>query len=219
MTIRIVYPDPGKLRARKVVTPSKFTTKGKYPSWKMQRMMEHESPYEKYAFMSLDANPSVIRYAEQPCIIHYEMDGIWRKHFPDIEVEFATHQELWEVKVMRDAQDPCVQHRTEFLTQRLAHIGKTYRLVLGEELAAQPRLQNIQKLLAFGNKPVPIIEREIIRQALLNSGGLPWQAFLDNECRETRYHISRLILEGFAAVDLSAPLTGESVVRLVRKDS
>jgi len=45
-SIEIKFPVDGKIRSRKVVSRSNARNSGKYPSWKMQRMMQWESPHE-----------------------------------------------------------------------------------------------------------------------------------------------------------------------------
>jgi hypothetical protein len=35
----IIFPEPGRMRARKVVSRSNARSAGKYPSWKMGRML------------------------------------------------------------------------------------------------------------------------------------------------------------------------------------
>ena len=212
MKIQIEFPKNGKLRSRKVVSRSNARSTGKYPSWKMGRMIQFESKHEKHAFMLLDADPAVISFHEQPCIVRFEMDGIVHKHYPDILVEFASGRELWEVKESSDANGSFIKRRTEILSQQLPSLGYTYRLVLAEQLSTEPRLRNVRQLLMFGNKPVPLMEREMIRQAFLMAESIPWQAFLGLSF--SRYHASRLFLEGLLEVDLNEPLDGNSIIRM-----
>ena len=65
-SIEINFPKNGKIRSRKVVSRSNARNSGKYPSWKMQRMMQWESPHEGNAMRILDATPNVISFNEQP---------------------------------------------------------------------------------------------------------------------------------------------------------
>src|ERR1039457_2276067 len=80
----ILFPAPGQMRFRRVVSRSNARSAGKYPSWKMDRMMHWESNNELNAFRLLDCDPNVTSYSEQPCRIAYVMDGVERIHFPDI---------------------------------------------------------------------------------------------------------------------------------------
>lgn len=210
MKIWVEYPQDGKLRSRKVVSRSNAISTGKFPSWKMQRMMQYESKHELKAFMLLDACPAVVSFSEQPCVIHYEMDGTSHRHYPDILVKTAPVAELWEVKERADATLSDVMRRTDLLMQAMPALGFTYRLVLAETLAKEPLLGNIRQLLKFGHRQVPPVERERIRQALLRAGGISWEAFK----ADSRYSVSRLILEGFLDIDLDTSLAQESIVRL-----
>jgi len=82
--IRLIFPEVGKIRMRKVSTRSRARPTGEYPSWKMSRMLEWESHNELNAFVLLDASPSIKAFAEQPMLIEYSMDGVAAKHYPDI---------------------------------------------------------------------------------------------------------------------------------------
>jgi hypothetical protein len=48
--INIVRPKPGQLRARKVVSRARVRPTGKYPSWKIRRMVQWESENELNPF-------------------------------------------------------------------------------------------------------------------------------------------------------------------------
>lgn len=71
----IVFPKPGQLRSRKVVSRSRARPTGKYPSWKMRRMVQWESENELNAFRLLDCDPDVTRFHEQPCEVMYVLGG------------------------------------------------------------------------------------------------------------------------------------------------
>jgi hypothetical protein len=170
----IVFPGPGKLRSRKVVSRSRARSTGKYPSWKMGRMMYWESTNELNAFRLLDCDPSVSRFHEQPCEIVYSIDGQTKSHFPDILVETGDRKELWEVKPESKALEREFVSRTVLLVEGLTACGYAYLVVLSHDLAGQPRLGNATILLRFGRKPVTDREREFIRLNLKHRGSLLW---------------------------------------------
>jgi len=74
--IKINFPKDGKLRSRKVVSRSRHRVTGKYPSWKMNRMIEWESKNELNAFRLLDASSIILEFNEQPMTIHYILNGV-----------------------------------------------------------------------------------------------------------------------------------------------
>jgi hypothetical protein len=142
------------------------------------------------------------------------MDGVHHRHYPDIRVITTSGTEFWEVKVRSDANSPDVMRRTALLSAALPALGFTYRMILAESLCQEPMLGNISQLLRFGHKPVPLIEKEQIRQAFIQSSFLLWRAFAENSNPEYKYFASRLILEGFLDIDHDQPLNGNSIVRL-----
>src|SRR5271165_6352087 len=121
--LRIAFSSPEQVRSRRVVTRSRFRPTGKYPSWKMERMLQWESINELNAFRLLDCDPRVKAFIEQPCEIVYFDGTETRHHYPDIYVEIDSDQELWEVKAEREASQSEVSTRTELLTSGLRRYG------------------------------------------------------------------------------------------------
>lgn len=209
--LEIAFPEGGRLRARAVVSRSKARETGKHPSWKVGRMLQWESPAERDAFQLLDADPRVRAYCEQPVAIRYKLNGEVHTHIPDILVETAGARELWEVKYASDAADPFVRARTSLLERSLPRWGFTYRLVLAEELARQPRLSNVRTLLKYGRNPVSDLERERLRRLLLIAPSIRWDAALNGALGPRGAAIvCRLTLEGVLSLDLEQPLGPDS---------
>jgi len=204
----IVFPEPGQLRSRKVVSRSRARPTGKYPSWKMRRMLQWESENELNAFHLLDCDPDVTRFHEQPCEVMYVLDRQVRSHYPDILVEKNGRKELWEVKSETQAEEPEVVRRTALLAQELPLWGYTYRVVLAKDLASQPRQANACFLLGFGRRAVTDCEQEFIRRALARHGTLLWS----DACRgeygpRGREILCSLVLRGVLTIDLNLPIS------------
>jgi hypothetical protein len=121
----VIFPDAGELRSRKVVSRSNSQSAGKYPSWKMRRMVHWESLNELNAFRLLDCDPRVWRFSEQPCRIVFTIDGIRRIHFPDVLVIGAEGKQLWEIKTRCKSMDSEVLRRTELLSKAL-HLRRVH---------------------------------------------------------------------------------------------
>jgi hypothetical protein len=212
--VSIEFADSDDIRVRKVVTRSRARPTGKYPSWKMGRMMQWESSHECNHFRRLDAEPRVRAFFEQPCEIRYMFDGVEHRHYPDVLVEFALTKELREVKTKADANRPEIARRTELLMEALPSYGYQYRIVLAEDLAAQPYLDTAAALLRFGRAPVPLEAREWIRRLLAVEGAISWQSVLDGLLGpKGRNYICRLFLEGALDIDLSLALDSDTVIR------
>ena len=205
--INIVFPRPGQLRSRKVVSRSSARPKGKYPSWKMRRMVQWESENELNAFRLLDCDPDVTRFHEQPCEVVYVLDGQARSHYPDILVERNGRNELWEVKRESEAEEQKIAARTALLVQGLPLWGYTYRVVLANDLAMQPRLANARFLFGFGRRAVTDCEREFIRRALIQHGSLLWsEACRGGYGSSGREILCGLVLRGVLTIDLNSPI-------------
>lgn len=217
--INLIQFNGDKLRSRKVVLRSNTKATGKWPSWKTGRMMQYESGNEKNAFKLLDASPAVRSYSEQPCIIHYILDGKVQRHFPDILVDFGTYQEIWEVKTYADSRDPEILRRTELLTKYLTDFGYVYRMVIAEDLKTAPRLSNVELLMQYGRQPVSLIKLEQIRQLFKKTKDLRWGYFQLGEPGAIYLKsICRLIFEGVLIIDINLPLEIQTIIKVGRSE-
>ena len=207
----IIYPEPGSLRSRKVISRSRARPTGKFPSWKMERMMHWESPNERNAFSLLDGNPAVLGFHEQPLTIRYVLHGESHLHYPDVLVRFEGAKQLWEIKPEREALKPEVADRTRLLYFSLPQFGFEYRMVTAEQLRQEPRLSNVLTMLKFGRKPVDVIEREHIRQLLLDVPFIPWASATNGDLGPRgRAVLFRLALEGVIQFEMDKKLDGST---------
>jgi hypothetical protein len=204
----IVFPELGQLRSRKVLSRSRARPTGKYPSWKMRRMLHWESENELNAFRLLDCDPDVNSFHEQPCEIQYVLNGQLRSHYPDILVEKNGRKELWEVKPESRAAEPEVIARTNLLDHGLPRWGYTYRVVLARDLSTHPRQANACVLLGFGRRAVIDREEEFIRRALSQHGSLLWsEACCGKYGHSGRELLCSLVLKGVLTMDLNLPIS------------
>jgi hypothetical protein len=211
----VEFGDPKFTPVRTVVSRSRMCPTGKYPSWKMGRMLHWESTSELCAFRLLDCDPQVERFDEQPCEIVYVLDSETRRHYPDIYVESKIDKQLWEIKIDRNASQPEIAARTKLLTEELKQHGFTYRLVLDSELRRQPRLQNANTLLRYGRIAIDELRREWVRLTLRRAGSLTWGAACNGAYGpDARQLLCRLVLEGVLAVDMDQPLSAETLFKL-----
>jgi hypothetical protein len=181
-------------------------------------MLEWESVGELNAFRLLDANPTVVRFSDQPCRIVYLQDGAIRTHIPDILVEFADRKEFWEVKLKAEAATPEIATRTA-LMRDLRHWGYGYQVVLSEDVAVQPRLRNVAQMHYWGAvRPIGDLEREFIRSEVGQRRELTWgdacQGIFGQYGREI---LCRLTLEGTLTFDMTRHWTDESTFAAVKE--
>ena len=210
--INILFPEEGKIRSRDPVSRSNAVNSGKYPSWKVDRMLQWESPHEGNAMRILDASPTVISFNEQPCEISYTLNGVERRHYPDFLVIEKHRREFWEVKTERDASEPEIVERTAFLALNLPDYGYGYRMVLAEILASQPRLDNVKRLNKLGRNPISVPEQESVRRLFGQQPILQW-GMVEAQSPVLLRQVCRLILEGKLSIDLHQPIHAGSHIR------
>lgn len=211
--LAINFPQFGKVRARRIVTRSRRRPTGKYPSWKMNRNLEWESPHELNALRLLDCDPKILSFHDQPCEIVYVQAGEQRRHYPDILVQFASNgsKEIWEVKTEDEASRPEVASRTALMTEHLPAWGYQYRIALAGELSLQPRLRNSCNLLYFGRNSITEDAREKIRRAVAAGKELNWSSACAGKYGPRgREVLCRLTLEGYLNVDMNSRWSKET---------
>ena len=198
----IEFASNGQI-SRKVVGRSNSRPTGRYPSFRMKRMMQWDSPYELYAFRLLDINYGVLEFHEQPCVIHYCLAGNIQRHFPDIFIKTNEAKMLLEVKTEREASRPEVLSRTKFMTQELPAYGYQYSIVLAEDLRCQPRLKNCQLVLRLGRRQLTIEQREFARRLLDVAPFLRWGELKSGHFSPLGIEqCCRLVLEGVLRLNL-----------------
>lgn len=212
--VTITFPEAGKTRARKVVTRSRARATGKFPSRKMNRMLQWESINELNAFRLLEVDPDVHFFQEQPCEIRFMMNGEQYVHYPDILVKTPHRKAFWEIKPAFEARRPETATRTRLLSAALPNLGYEYQVVLGEDLGRKIRLYNMKALLAYGREEVSCLRREKVRQIFAQIPEMTieqLQAASDVEI--SRKDIYRLILDGDLWCDIEKELTHLSVLK------
>jgi hypothetical protein len=193
---------------RRVVSRARFRPTGKYPSWRMGRMVQWESHNEKLAFKLLDADPEVVSFSEQRCEIIFSQNSELKTHYPDIYVVRDSAKELLEVKSQSEASDPEIAQRTALLAATLPRYGYSYRLWLDTDLKKQPALANADLLLRHGRLPVTDCDFERTRLLVQVNGSLNWSDACNGSYGlRMREIICRLTLEGVLNFDRTSPIS------------
>lgn len=210
----IEFAAPGE-RARKVISRSNTRATGRFPSLRMNRMVVWDSPHEQNAYRLLDCIAAV-EFFEQPCTIHYRLDGVEHPHYPDTLVKMPTVSALWEIKTASEAREPFFVARTRLLAAELPAWGYEYALVLAEDLAREPRLKNARLLLKHGRTPLSFEEMEYARRLFSVVNSLRWQDVVNG--RHAPFNISqacRLVLDNVLYLNLDEPLGPDTLLSKV----
>ncbi|SDR27838.1 hypothetical protein SAMN05443245_4190 [Paraburkholderia fungorum] len=210
--VAIVPPAGDKLRAKTIVSRSNATQTGKYPSWKMGRMIQWANNSELNAFRLLDAEPRVLSFREYPLAIKLIYNGQARMHYPGLEVDLMSGRELWRVCTADQAVSTDETALTSLLASQLQSFGYTYRIITSESVALEPRLSIVRSLLRYGRKSITSLEREQMRRLLEEIGYVHWGTPDTGALGpRSRAIISRLTLEGVLGVPYHSPLESETI--------
>lgn len=175
--------------------------------------MHWESLHELLAFRLLDADPRVISFTEQPLTVIYVLDGVMRKHYPDIMVATINSKELWEVKTEEEANEPETVQRTALMEAGLPNFGFDYRVVTPTSLSSEVEHANALVILRRGRASVSALARERIRRVAQIVNPITWGDIHAGLLGENGVaEMSRLILEGAFSFDRSLPLRDGTVI-------
>lgn len=222
MKIRAIrLPADGKERMKEIVNRSNSRPTGKYPSWKMGRFMQWETVDHLKAFRSLDADPKVHSFEEQPLLIEYESGGFLHIERPHILVVTGYQKELWTIKKSSETFNRIQKAEEEELSFHLLRHGYLQKTVIAETLEEEPRMGNQMKLLRLGRCQVSSLEREAIRHFFMKrSGVVTWGEILDGEIGSIGKNIiCRLVLEGSVHFEITKFWTNLTPFYLVNGSS
>jgi hypothetical protein len=210
--LKIRLPRNEDDRIKKVISRSNTRPTGKYPSWKMGRMMHWNRIEQLNAFRLLDANPDVLCFEEFPIEIEYEVNGKTYLEHPDILVEIAGKKELWKIENSSQIDTPfSILSQHEFKEQLLPS-GFYWRIINPHTLTLEPRKENVITLLRHGKAAVNPIERESIRRHMENSEYISWGEVLGGCIGPAgRKNICRLAIEGQVYFDINQTWTNKTL--------
>lgn len=136
------------MRVRKVVTRSGKRFRGKFPSSKLDGMVQWESLIERDAILLFEFHPLVLSYQEQPSKeVYYDDDGWQRVCYPDFLLRFVgSHELLVEVKPHRKLARPSVRLKLDQIARHFEQQGRPYRVLTEVEVRRQPLHDNLKLL-------------------------------------------------------------------------
>lgn len=200
-------------RARNVISRSNTRATGRYPSMRMRRNIEWDSPHELNAYRLLDTNPFVLEFSEQPCVIRYRLNGDEHRHYPDSLIRTKDSKFLWEVKTKADASRPEVQERTRLMVDQLPSYGFQYSVQLAEDLSREPRLKNVRLLLRLGRCPLSFEQLEFSRKLLSQVTSVTWGDIAIGRLAPFNLeHACRLVLDNVLYLNLDERICSTTII-------
>lgn len=142
---------------------------GKFSSIKNGRSISFESTLERDLFLTLEFDPSVTSYEEQPLVIAGEVDGLNIKYTPDC---LATCEDgsqiIYEVKFQcdLDSDDGEIARRFRLAEAYAVQHGAEFKVVTEKEIR-DARLDNLKFIYRFTSPPRDLGQMsKVIKSAL-----------------------------------------------------
>jgi hypothetical protein len=139
---------------------------GRFPSFKLGRMVDFESLIERDLIFVLDFEPDVETFCEQPLTIEYQDEGKVRHYTPDFYVIKKGQHLLIECKPEKFVQSAKNQRKFSAGQAWCATRGWAYQLVTDQSLYSGYRLQNIKHLTQFARYAISPAMKQRIRAFL-----------------------------------------------------
>lgn len=212
----VVFPPPGQLRVRRIISRSRTIPTGKYPSVKLERWTHWESEVECNGQRLVDVCPAVSSFGEQPLTIHFEAGGQCHQHIPDLILSRADAlPTLIEFKSDEDGRLEEARQRAALLAPCLCELGFNYRLVLGSTIKRDAYLKNATWLRKFAGKPLPLVHYERARRAFDYTGSMSLREFMLalGIPQVAIWTLSRLVLSGRIALSMKEEMSPEQLLR------
>lgn len=130
---------------RKVVRPTGCIVRGKFPSRKNGRMLQHEGLLELDALYLFEASPLVTACREQPETIRYADGRRLRRYTPDFELVLAGGSTVTvEVKPKKNADRPEIREKLDRIADFYGRRGRPFLLLSDLDIRTEPRLSNVR---------------------------------------------------------------------------
>jgi hypothetical protein len=132
-------------RARTIVRPTGGIVRGKFPSRKNGRMVQHEGLLELDAIYLFEASPLIARYREQPTTIRYPDGNLLRRYTPDFELLLTSGEVVMvEIKPFSRLCADEVRHKFERVAEHMNRDGTPFAVLTDLIIRDEPRLANLK---------------------------------------------------------------------------
>lgn len=202
-------------RAREILKPTGGIVRGKFPSRKNGRMVQHEGLLELDAIYLFETHPGIVAYREQPLTLRYPDGSRLRRYTPDFELVLASGEVvLVEIKPTRSLADAEVRHKLDCVEQHLRREGRQFVVLSDQHLRREPRLSNLRELYHRTPRIPPTLAAA--RQAIEHiAAALPLTlGDARRALAATGIDPVSLLLLGLLNCELGTPLTSETLLQL-----
>ncbi|MET0103254.1 MAG: TnsA endonuclease N-terminal domain-containing protein [Sedimenticola sp.] len=201
--------------ARRVITRWASVGNGRFPSFKMGRSIDYESPVESDFLFLAEFDRDVIAIWEQPETVEIVINGKSRKKTPDFKLLMRDGSvQIHEVKPEKKANEPENQLAFRLLASLYAERGQTYQVSVDTDIRTEPRLGNIKRLARY-RKVIADRLRYLWLSQLLDEVGAVTIVELEQGVHGqvlSKAMIFGAIFRGELEVDIDSPICRDSLV-------
>lgn len=200
--------------SRNPITRSGRGFRVRFPSSKMKRTVDCESPLEGDAALLLECSPGVIFYQEQPTKIEYFDGRCFRSYHPDFEVILTDGCAIHlEVKPSSELAKPHIRAKFSAIAAHYQQRRQHFRIVTEQDIRREPLLSNARTLAYLSSKQWLLLPT---RQNVLQDLGADPLSFEIAESKLGRLMVLRLLACGILECDLTQPLSGSTLVTIAK---
>jgi hypothetical protein len=206
-------------RARTIVRPTGGILRGKFPSRKTGRMVQHEGMLELDAIYHFETSPLIAQYTEQPLSIHYADGAQLRRYTPDFELHLVSGETiLVEIKPKKYADGADTRHTLERVQEHFDRCDQPFVVLTDQVIRKDPRRSNLRKIYHLAPRIRPTFLKCSVELKGLSS-------LFPLHLREAIGPLSRvgldpysLLMVGLLTCDLGSPINDGSVLNICQED-
>ena len=185
----------------------------RFPSMKMSRQMRANSTLEFDHLLLRELDPDVLDFVEQPAWLTCDLDGRESRHKGDALLRTQAGLEWNEVKYESEASLPENEARWPCIGHALASIGISFRVITERHVHEPVRWLNVKAIWENRMAPIPAESDRIAIVKAIDTGKLTTISQLTTIYSLETSTVLALVRRGFLAVDLSRPISGDTIVR------
>lgn len=206
-------------RARAVVRPTGGILRGKFPSRKTGRMVQHEGMLELDAIYHFETSPLIARYTEQPLTVHYADGARLRRYTPDFELQLSSGDSiLVEIKPKKYADGAATKHTLEKVQEHFDRLDQPFVVLTDQVLRKDPRRSNLREIYHRAPRIRPnYLKCSVELQRLTGLFPLQLSKAIGPLSRVGLDPCS-LLMVGLLTCDLGLPLNDDTVLHLCQED-
>lgn len=206
-------------RAREVVRPTGTIMRGKIPSRKNGRMIDHEGLLERDAIFLFEASFRIVRYREQPITILYPDGPKLRRYTPDFELILHTGEtRLIEIKHSDSLSDQKLVHKLRCIDRHLHQSGITFLVLTEKEIRLEPRLNNLREMCAETIRIWPTADATAQFVNKYKRYFPTTFKHANSFLAEDNLNVQTLFVLGVITIDITSSINSETIINIAKEN-